>query len=115
MKEGQEIGKMSFEFDGNQIGEIVAAGKLNAFIEKATELFRQNLKAELVSNVSSGAISLAHVSSIEGDIFLTGPRGPIHYVFKELERIERKMEALNSVVHREVVFNNPTANRIPKE
>jgi hypothetical protein len=55
MKEGNELGKISFKFDKKQLEEIARAGRLGELVEKAVALFRQDLKAELVSNVSSGS------------------------------------------------------------
>lgn len=95
MKERNEIGKISFEFDEKELEEIATAGKLGAFVEKATDLFRQNLKAELVSNVSSGSTSLVR---IDGDDYGSGgPIGPFPPIFAELESIAsrvKKMEVL---------------------
>lgn len=87
-----EIGKISFEFNKKELEEIANSGKLGVFVEKATELFRQNLKAELVNNVSSGSTFLARFADDEfGTI---GPRGPFPHIFAELETITNKIKEI---------------------
>jgi hypothetical protein len=44
MKVRNEIGKISFDFKKDEIEAIVASGDLEVFVNKATELFKYNLK-----------------------------------------------------------------------
>ncbi len=96
MKRSTEIGKISFQFDKKQLEEIANAGKLGVLVDKATELFKRNLKAELVSSVSSGSTSLVR---FEGDEFGSGgPIGPFPHVFSELESITSRIKVLETLV-----------------
>ena len=86
------IGKISFEFDKKELEKIANSGKLVAFVEKATDLFRQNLKAELVSSVSSGSTSLVY---LDDDEYGTGgPIGPFPHIFAELETITNRIKEI---------------------
>jgi hypothetical protein len=95
MKERKELGKISFDFDKKQLEEIASAGNLGVFVEKATELFRQNLKAELVNSVSSGSTSLVR---FDDDEYGTGPKGPFPHIFAELETITNKIKEIEVFV-----------------
>lgn len=91
------IGTLRFEIDKKQLDEIATTGKLGDFVEKATELFRQNLKAELVNSVSSGSMSLLR---FENDEYGTGPRGPFPHFFAELEAISKRIQSIEVLVRR---------------
>lgn len=98
MQERMEIGKISFDIDKKQLEMIAASGKLGAFVDQATALFKQNLKAELVSSVSSGSTAL--VKFEDGEYGTIGPIGPIPQLFMELEAVVNKMNDI------EVLFRN---------
>ncbi len=91
MKEKNEIGKISFDFNKKELEEIVSAGKVGAFVDKATELFRQNLKAELVNSVAAGSTALFRY---DDDEYGTGPKGPFPHVFAELESIVNRIKQI---------------------
>ena len=96
MSKRNEIGKISFEFDKEQIAEIAAAGDLSNFVNKATELFRNDLKAQLVASTASGAIALARYN---GDYGTPWPwPGPIPGVFAELEAITKRLADIEALV-----------------
>lgn len=89
--ERREIGKISFNIDEKELDQIVSTGKLGTFVEKATELFRQNLKAELVNRVAAGSTSLIR---FDDDEYGTGPVGPFPHVFAELETILNRVKEI---------------------
>lgn len=94
--ERKEIGKISFNLDEKELDHIVSTGRLGTFVERATELFRQNLKAELVNRVAAGSTSLVRFDDYE---YGTGPIGPFPHVFAELETL------LNRVKEIEITLN----------
>jgi hypothetical protein len=87
MRKKNEIGKISFEFNKAEIEAIATKGDLSAFVDKATELFRLNLKAELVNGVSSGSTSLVAYD----DRYGTGPKGPFPHIFKEIDMLKANL------------------------
>jgi hypothetical protein len=89
------IGTLRFEMDKKQLDEIASTGKLGVFVEKATELFRHSLKAELVNSVASGSVSLVR---FEDDEYGTGPKGPFPHVFAELEAIASRMKNIEVLI-----------------
>ncbi len=89
------IGTLRFEIDKKQLEEIAGTGRLGAFVEKATDLFRQNLKAELVNSVASGSMSLVR---FDDDEYGTGPRGPFPHFFAELDAISERIKAIEVLV-----------------
>jgi hypothetical protein len=91
VKEKNEIGKISFEFDEKELKLISNSGRLGIFVEKATELFRRNLKAELVNSVASGSTSLVR---FDDDEYGTGPIGPFPHIFAELEALTGKIKEI---------------------
>ncbi len=95
MKKRNEIGKISFDFDKKEIEEIVKAGRLGAFVEKATELFRLNLKAEMVNGISSGETSLVHLADWE---YGTGPIGPFPPIFAELDVLRNRINDIEASI-----------------
>jgi hypothetical protein len=96
MNENFEIGKISFNFDKKELERITQTGKLGAFVEKATELFRQSLKGELVNNAASGATSLFR---FDDDEYGTGPRGPFPHIFAELDVIAQRIKNIEIAVN----------------
>jgi hypothetical protein len=73
MAEKNEIGTITLKIDQQQLRKIATSGRLEKFIEKATELFKRDLKAELVKeSVSSSETALF----LYDDEFGTGPRPP---------------------------------------
>ncbi|MCP4978030.1 MAG: hypothetical protein GY931_17920 [Maribacter sp.] len=92
-----EIGKIGFEFDKKQLGDIANAGKLGDFVEKATSLFRQNLKAELVNSASSGSTSFARYDDWE--FGTVGPIPPNWPLFEELESIVSRIKNIEVLVN----------------
>lgn len=91
------IGTLRFEIDKKQLDEIANTGKLGVFVEKATDLFRRNLKAELVNSVSSGSMSLVRY---DYDDFGTGPIGPFPHVFAELEAIASRIKTIEVLINK---------------
>lgn len=98
MKEKNKIGKISFEIDKKELEKIASSGKLANFVETATEHFRQNLKAELVNGVSSGATSLVYFDDWE--FGSGGPIGPFPHIFAELKTITDRMQKMEVVIER---------------
>ena len=97
MKDGKEIGTISFQMDKEEIERIASSGDLANFVETATELFRQNLKAELVNSVASGSTSLVYM----GQRYGTGPYpGPFPHVFAELKTITDRIGKLEVAIER---------------
>jgi hypothetical protein len=90
------IGDISFSFDKRALEEIANSGKLAVFVDKATELFRQDLKAELVSRASSGSTAFARYDDWE--FGTVGPRPPIGPVFAELETIVSRIRDIEALV-----------------
>jgi len=98
MKDKRAIGKIMFEFDEREINEIANEGNLMNFVNKATDLFRANLKAELVNSVSAGSTSLFRMDI--DDFGTGGPIGPIPHVFMELEEVAKKMREIEILIGR---------------
>lgn len=98
MQEKNEIGKISFDFDKSQLEIIANTGKLGNFVENATELFKQALKAELVNRVSSGSVSLARFGDYE--FGSGGPIGPFPHVFAELDALTKRISNIEVLVKR---------------
>lgn len=98
MKDGKEIGTISFQMDKEEIERIASSGDLANFVEAATELFRQNLKAELVNNEASGSTSLAYID----DRYGTGPFpiGPLSHVFAEIKTITDRIGKIEATIER---------------
>lgn len=96
MKESYEIGKISFDINEKELQAMASAGRLGIFVERATELFRRNLKSELVSNVSSGSTTLVR---FEDDEYGSGgPIGPLPHIFAELEMITNKVKEISGLI-----------------
>ena len=85
--------------DKEEIERIAGAGNLASFVETATELFRRNLKAELVNSVASGSTSLVYM---DGERYGTGPFpiGPFPHVFAELKTITDRIGKLEVAIER---------------
>ncbi len=96
IQDKKAIGAISFRFDKKALEEIANSGKLAVFVDKATELFRQDLKAELVSSASSGSTALARYDDWE--FGTVGPRPPIGPVFAELETIVSRLRNIEALV-----------------
>ena len=97
MAERNEIGKISFEMNKKELEQISNSGKLGVFVEKATELFRRDLKAELVNSISSGSISLGCVNG-EDDFGYIGPIGPLPHIITELDTLTNKLKEIEVLV-----------------
>ena len=96
MKEGSEIGKITFKIDPENLKQIVHSGRLEDFVAKATEIFRRDLKAELVKEtVSSVETSLFF---FDGDEFLTGPRPPWWHNIAQIDQLATRIQALEQIV-----------------
>ena len=48
MKEGRELAKITLKIDAEELNNITLSGRLEEFVTKATDIFRRDLKAELV-------------------------------------------------------------------
>lgn len=92
---GNPIGSVTLDVDKDQIAEIAAAGRLEAFIERATELFRRDLKAELVA----GSAVRTELFAIDDD-FGTGPRPPFWHRIRSLELLEERVRELEIALQR---------------
>ena len=95
MESRNSIGRISFELDKEELQRIADAGQLGDFVDKATELFRRNLKAELINSVAAGSTTLVR---LDGDDYGTGPIGPFPHVFAELDRISTRLAEIELLV-----------------
>lgn len=95
MAEKNEIGTITLKIDPQQLRKIANSGRLEEFVVKATEIFRRDLKAELVTETAS---SVATALFLEGDDFLTGPRPRPWWNIKDIEVLTTRIEALEQSV-----------------
>ena len=96
MKEGSEIGKITFKIDPEKLKQIAHSGRLEDFVAKATDFFRRDLKAELVKEtVSSVETSLLF---FDDDEFGTGPRPPWWHSIAQIDVLTTRIQALEQIV-----------------
>ncbi len=95
MAEKNEIGTITLKINPEQLKKIANSGRLEEFVVKATEIFRRDLKAELVTETAS---SVATALFFEGDDFWTGPRPGPWWNIKYIEALTTRIEALERSV-----------------
>lgn len=91
MAEKNEIGTITLKINPEQLRKIANSGRLEEFVVKATEIFRRDLKAELVTETAS---SVATALFFEDDEFGTGPRPPHWWNIKLIEALTTRIEVL---------------------
>jgi hypothetical protein len=88
---GNEIAKITLEINPEQLEKITDSGRLEEFVVKATEIFKRDLKAELVQEaVSSVETALMMVDNDFG----VGPRPLPWHNIARIERLATRVEKL---------------------
>lgn len=75
--------------------KIANSGHLEEFVAKATDIFRRDLKAELVSEAAS---SVATSLFFEDGEYGTGPRPPHWWNIKHIEVLTTRIESLEQSI-----------------
>ena len=96
MKGSGELAKITLKIDPEQLKKIAQSGRLETFIEKATELFRRDLKAELVKEATSSIDTSLFL--LDDDEFGTGPRPPWWHYIATLEALTKRIEVIEQAV-----------------
>ena len=92
MKEGRELAKITLKIDAEELNNITLSGRLEEFVTKATDIFRRDLKAELVKEAATSVETSLYLIDRE---YGTWPPRPLpwHNIAK-LESLETRLEAL---------------------
>jgi hypothetical protein len=90
MEKENQIAKIVLEIDPEQLREITGSGRLEKFVDAATEIFRKDLKAELVTQAAVVQTNLVMMYGRYG----TGPRPPWWYDMGRVTKLEGDVAAL---------------------
>ncbi|MCF6149435.1 MAG: hypothetical protein E3K37_12345 [Candidatus Kuenenia sp.] len=98
MERRDEIGTITLKINPEQLRKIANSGRLEEFVVKATEIFRRDLKTELVTEVAS---SVSTSLFFEDDEYGTGPRPPHWWNIKHIETLTTRIQVLEQALNKQ--------------
>jgi hypothetical protein len=95
MSGSKELAKISLEISPDQLKRIINLGKMEEFVNQAVEIFKLDLKTELVKESVSSVKTALFLE--DDDEYGTGPRPPHWWNLKKMEALEARISLLEQV------------------